>query len=102
MNEQNEDRREELRRESDQAAAAMVGELQNRVDALEATVAERDVEIAALVEQLTAAQEVTPEAPAPAGDDELRSLAATIRNCHRNGHPDAQKHLDTLLRLLGA
>jgi hypothetical protein len=34
--------------------------------------------------------------------DELRALAATVRNCQRNGHPDLSKHLDALLTKLGA
>lgn len=38
----------------------------------------------------------------PAGDDELRALAATIRTAQRTGHPDAPKHMETLLRKLGA
>ncbi len=33
---------------------------------------------------------------------ELRSLAGTIRQCQRNGHPDASKHLEALLTKLGA
>lgn len=34
--------------------------------------------------------------------DELRALAATVRQCQRNGHPDLTKHLDALLGKLGA
>jgi len=33
---------------------------------------------------------------------ELRALATTIRNCQRNGHPDAGKHIEALLTKLGA
>ena len=41
-------------------------------------------------------------AAAPAGDDELRALAITVRTAQRAGHPDAQTHLDALLNMLGA
>lgn len=40
--------------------------------------------------------------PTAAGDQELQSLAQTIRTCQRNGHPDFGKHLDNLLKKLGA
>lgn len=33
---------------------------------------------------------------------ELRGLASTVRAAMRNGHPDATKHLNTLLTRLGA
>lgn len=33
---------------------------------------------------------------------ELRALAATVRQCQRNGHPDLSKHLEALLTKLGA
>jgi predicted nucleic acid-binding Zn-ribbon protein len=39
---------------------------------------------------------------APAGSAELQDLARTIRQCQKNGHPDYGKHVDTLLRQLGA
>lgn len=107
----NEERREEVRREDDQAAGIALEALRTQVAELEAAVAERDEEISTLEEEkdalteevlrLSQAAEAAPAA-APAGDDELRGLAATIRACHRNGHPDAQVHLDNLLRLLGA
>lgn len=32
---------------------------------------------------------------------ELRGLASTVRQCQRNGHPDASKHLEALLTKLG-
>lgn len=38
----------------------------------------------------------------PVGDGALRGLATTYRTALRNGHPDAAKHLETLLRSLGA
>lgn len=50
-----------------------------------------------------AARIVELEAPvAPAGDAELRALAVTVRTAQRNGHPDAVKHINALLRALGA
>lgn len=107
MNDRNKDRREELRRESDQAAAVaanevrelrvMVDVLKNDLEAARETIAELERVNDNLVDQL---DEVP--APAAAGDDQLRALAATIRNAQRNGHPDAAKHVDALLRLLGA
>jgi peptidoglycan hydrolase CwlO-like protein len=42
------------------------------------------------------------EAPAPAGDSELRALATTIRTAQKNGHPDVPKHVEALLKALGA
>ncbi len=42
------------------------------------------------------------DAPTPTDINELRALAATVRQCQRNGHPDASKHLETLLTKLGA
>ena len=33
---------------------------------------------------------------------ELRALAATVRQCQRNGHADLTIHLDALLKKLGA
>ncbi len=42
------------------------------------------------------------DAPTPTDINELRALAATIRQCQLNGHPDAAKHMQTLLTKLGA
>lgn len=40
--------------------------------------------------------------PAPDQLGELMALAATVRQCQRNGHPDLSKHLEALLAKLGA
>tara|TARA_R110000822_G_scaffold88608_9_gene205221 strand:- start:149 stop:412 length:264 start_codon:yes stop_codon:yes gene_type:complete len=76
-------RNEESRRTEDQEQAALIVKLQS--------------EVAALRTKLAAVPEV-----APAGDDALRGLAATYCAARRNGHPDAPKHLATLLTALGA
>ena len=39
---------------------------------------------------------------APAGNAELQAQAATFCTAQRNGHPDAPKHLEKLLGMLGA
>lgn len=79
-------RNEDNRRTVDQERANLVAGL--------------EAEVAALKAKLTASE--TTEAPAPAGDDALRGLATTYRSALRNGHPDAPKHLETLLAALGA
>ena len=72
-----------------------MSELQEEVDRLETALATAEGRIFEL--------EASPaEAAAPAGDAELQALAVTIRTAQRNGHPDAAKHLETLLRGLGA
>tara|TARA_R110002096_G_scaffold127375_1_gene275157 strand:+ start:24 stop:287 length:264 start_codon:yes stop_codon:yes gene_type:complete len=76
-------RNEESRRAEDQEQAELVAKLRDKVIDLNA--------------KLVAASEVT-----PVGDDALRGLAATYRTALRNGHPDAAKHLETLLAALGA
>lgn len=43
-----------------------------------------------------------PNVPSPDHLGELMALAATIRQCQRNGHPDLGKHLEALLTKLGA
>ena len=65
------------------------------ITALQAEVDEREV-------KLTTAQSQIQEVATPVGDSELRALASTVRNAQRNGHPDADKHLDALLTALGA
>jgi len=75
----------------DDVAADMVGALQDDVDSLQealTTALGRVTELETTVE--------------PAGDESLRALAATVRQCQRNGHPDLGAHLDTLLTALGA
>lgn len=47
-------------------------------------------------------QTPAPNAPSPDRLSELMALAATIRQCQRNGHPDLSKHLEALLTKLGA
>tara|TARA_R110000824_G_scaffold103164_3_gene245191 strand:+ start:746 stop:1009 length:264 start_codon:yes stop_codon:yes gene_type:complete len=76
-------RSEENRRTEDQGQAKLVAKLQ--------------AEVAALRAELAAVPEV-----APAGDDALRGLASTYVAALRNGHPDATKHLATLLTALGS
>ena len=73
----------------------MIAELQDEVDTLQARVAE-------LEDAPVPPNGVPVEAVAPAGDAELRALAVTVRTAQRSGHPDATKHLDALLKALGA
>lgn len=95
-NDNREDRRVETRREDDlaasEAAAGMVSTLQDEVDSLRAELAQTQSALASV------------ERPpvAPAGDADLRALAATVRQCQRNGHPDSAKHMDALLKALNA
>lgn len=90
----------------DDTAAEMLNSLQDQVDQLNAELDERDKEIEVLEAEkdVLADQvlELSQREVAPAGDDELRALAATYRQALRNGHPDAPKHLDDLLGKLGA
>ncbi len=74
-------------------AINMVNTLQDEVDRLQTALAVSE----ARVVELESAPVVL-----PAGDDELRALAATVRTAQRNGHPDATTHLNTLLNALGA
>lgn len=104
MNDENrEDRRVETRREDDlaasEAAAGMVSTLQDEVDALNV---ELDSLRAELSQTQSALASVERPPAAPAGNADLRALAATVRQCQRNGHPDAAKHTDALLKALGA
>lgn len=75
-------------------ASDLVNGLQDRVDELEADLAEALGRVAELQAELDSAP--------PVGDPAIRSLAVTYRTAVRNGHPDASKHLEALLRLLGA
>ena len=93
-------RREEQRREDDQVMAARVADLQEELDQAVMELGEARDLITELEDQLNAPMEA--EAPAPVGDDELRSLANTYRAAVRNGHPDAAKHLEALLAMIGA
>jgi len=43
-----------------------------------------------------------PNVPSPDHLGELMALAATVRQCQKNGHPDLTKHLEALLTKLGA
>jgi|SoiMethySBSTD1v2_1073268.scaffolds.fasta_scaffold5813331_1 hypothetical protein len=51
-------------------------------------------------EQRRADDKLSPSVASPLG--ELMALAATVRQCQRNGHPDLSKHLEALLTKLGA
>lgn len=90
------------------AAAAMLQVLQDEVDSLKAQLAEarakaEELEANPTVREVVVEKLVPSPAPAaPLGDDDLRGLAATYRAAVRNGHPDASKHLETLLTALGA
>lgn len=80
------------------AAADMLNAMQDDMDVLVSQLAHAQRREAELEDALVNSA----PAAAPAGDDELRALAATVRQCQRNGHPDADKHLDALLSALGA
>jgi phage-related tail protein len=108
MNDLQDDRREGQRRETDLAADSLIAELQDQVDALNSTLDDQNEEIALLreekgnlTEQLVQLEGAL-QSTAAGGDDALRALATTVRTAQRNGHPDAGKHLDALLRALGA
>lgn len=77
-------------------AAAMIAQLQEEADGL------RTQLLGALerVAELEAASKTVHTLPM--GDAALRGLAQTYRTAVRNGHPDAVKHLDSLLKALGA
>jgi len=76
------------------AAAAMVSTMQDEIDGLQDALGEANARVAYL-------EAATPTV-AVVGDADLQALAATVRTAQRAGHPDAQKHLDTLLTALGA
>lgn len=79
--------------EQAETAGGLVAELQDSVDSLEVELEAANAKVA-----LLEASDVV----APAGDTELRALAGTIRAAQRSGHPDAAKHVDALLKALGA
>lgn len=88
----------QLEHEADDAAQ-MIAELQDQVDALSAQLDDAHDDIAALEAQIAAG---AAQPAAPAGNAEVQGLARTYRTAVRNGHPDAPKHLETLLNLLSA
>ncbi|MEE8113316.1 MAG: hypothetical protein V3T23_03070 [Nitrososphaerales archaeon] len=96
MNDQRDEKREETRRTNNQETAASLAFLQEQVESLETQLGASTDQVAELQTQLASPAET------PAGDDELRGLAATYRVAVRNGHPDAAKHLESILRALGA
>lgn len=76
-----------------------IATLQGEVDNLTAALVESEERVGAL----EAERDATPlSVVTPVGDADLRALAATVRTAQRSGHPDAGKHLDTLLTALGA
>jgi len=93
------DMREQMRRDEDRQAQASLEYLREQVEQLTGQLGASQDRIDELEAQLEAAPT---EAPAPAGDAELRALATTVRAAQRNGHPDAAVHMDALLRQLGA
>jgi hypothetical protein len=96
----NEDREVTPDAELEEVASALMAEQQDQIDCLGQALevaSDRVRELEAEARESTAAV-----ATAPAGDAELRSLAATARQAQRNGHPDAGKHVDALLNALGA
>lgn len=89
-----------------EAAASAARALQEEVDRLNAQLDEQNEEMEVLEDEkeTLASQvlELSQRSVTPAGDDELRALATTYRQALRNGHPDATKHLESLLNMLGA
>ena len=79
---------------------ALVSEQQDEIDRLGLALESASDRVREL--EAEARESVTEVAAAPAGDEELRALAATARQAQRNGHPDAGKHVDALLSALGA
>jgi hypothetical protein len=100
MNDENENNEPVEEVVSDELAIALSLnlELQDEVEALGTALADK----MELVRQLENAALAGTVERAPAGDAELRALAVTVRTAQRAGHPDASKHLDALLTLLGA
>ncbi|MHA2063507.1 MAG: hypothetical protein ACXABY_03905 [Candidatus Thorarchaeota archaeon] len=91
--------------EAAEAREALIVALQEEAEVRESLIVQLKTSAGALQSALdqAATQIVELQASAtPAGDAELRALAATVRTAQRNGHPDAAKHLDALLRTLGA
>lgn len=98
-------RKEIMDEDPTEARESMISVLQDEVDKLrsrlyDAELRERELR-RALADALVGAEDNTAPTP-PAGDAELRALAVTVRTAQRNGHPDAVKHMDALLRALGA
>ena len=79
---------------------ALASELQDEVDRLGNALESASDRVRELEAEARESDAVV--ATAPAGDDELRSLAATARRAQLNGHPDARVHMDALLAALGA
>jgi len=107
MNDENENNEpvepvEPVLSETPEMREAFIVELQEELEQIqEEFEAEQEAHMATST-ALNALQSTPAEAAAPAGDAELRALAVTVRTAQRSGHPDAGKHLDTLLTALGA
>ena len=86
--------------EATEVLEALVTDLQDEVDRLGNALETSSDRVAELEAALDASPALT--TTEPAGDGELRALAATARQAQRNGHPDAGKHVDALLIALGA
>ncbi len=93
-----------LRRAKEEAQAEvsdLVNGLQDEVESLETQLSEANTTITTLRTQFKDQMgpshhgQVTTLSPA------IAALAATVRNCQRQGHPDASKHIETLLTILG-
>ena len=81
--------------EQAETAAGLVAELQDSVDSLEAELESANARVSLLETSLLVSA-------VPSGDADLQALAGTIRTAQRTGHPDVVKHMDTLLKALGA
>lgn len=87
----------EMTSENQQDPSDLINGLQDRIDELEAKAEEltqREAELRVALEQARSSGATTT-------DSELQALARTVRTARRNGHPDANKHLEKLLDLLG-
>lgn len=96
---------DEVRDELSDGSEDLVAGLQEEVERLEGELEARDdhiMELETELQDLRNASVSVDEAPAPVGDEGLQALANTVRTAMRNGHPDAQTHLDNLLNSLGA
>ena len=105
MNDENRDLDAEVKADAAadeaEAAAGLIGGLQDEVDGLRIDLASAEAAVRELDSQL-AVYNLASANVEPVGDDSLRALAATVRQCQKNGHPDLATHLDTLLTTLGA